>query len=185
MQKSRGTVILDVDDVLTDTNGKVIITYNNEHEDNKISRKDIVRFRYVECPNIKYKVTHYFERPGFFKDLEPAEGVVEGIKELVDNKYDIIFATATCIQGTRDRQEWIIKHFPFISERNICIISRKDIICGDWFLDDCTDNVVNNKCTNRIIKDAEWNTVKEYPESEGFKRVNNFKKFVELVLSKG
>lgn len=182
MQNFRGTVILDVDDVLTGTNDKVVDTYNSEHED-KISRKDIIRFRYTECPNIKHKITHYFERPGFFADLEPAEGVIEGVKRLIDEGYDVVFATATCRQGARDRIEWLIKHFPFIPEKNISIIGRKDIITGEWFLDDCVDNIVTNKCVNRIIMNAEWNTEEEYPQSKGFTRVDNFTEFVELVLS--
>lgn len=182
MQKIKGTVILDIDDVATATNDKVVDTYNNEYED-KITRKDIIRFRYSECPNIKNKIVHFFERPGFFKDLKPAERVVEGVKKLVDEGYDVVFATNTCRQGARDRIEWVLENFPFVPEKNIIIIGRKDLLYGDWFLDDCIDNIITNRCTNRVIMNAEWNTEEQYPESKGFKRVDNFSEFVELVLN--
>ena len=79
----------------------------------------------------------YFNRPGFFRDLEPVEGAVEAMSTLRDRGHDIVIVSAPS-GGTSasDKYAWIDEHLPWLGRKNVFMGSRKTLVRGDVLIDD-------------------------------------------------
>ena len=173
-------VILDVDDVVTPTISMVLKLYNAEHNTN-IVESDIITFNFKKCPALEFNATKYFLDPKFFEILEPDIDAVEGVFALIESGCDVIFATAITRPGYNARHDWILKYFPFVPEANIIFGKRKDLLHGDWILDDKIENLLTSRCKNVVCMNRQWNNPTTHPEARDLKRVYNFKEFVGLV----
>jgi len=87
--------------------------------------------KYKSCPD---------HIPGIFRDPEPIEGAVEAIQTLYDSgKYDLHIATAAPWgnpYSSTDKRFWIEKYFGKIFHKKLTITHRKDLLMGDYLIDD-------------------------------------------------
>ena len=75
--------------------------------------------------------------PGYFDDLEPIPGAIDAVKSLSKrhNCY-IVTAPSREPQSAAEKIGWIRRHLPFIPRRNIVLTPAKNIVAGDFLLDD-------------------------------------------------
>ncbi|GEM_PF-417916 len=89
----------------------------------------------------EYKA-HPDEIPGVFRNLPPIEGAIEAVNKLLEsNKYDMyILTTAPWDNPTAwsDKRHWIEDHFGKSFEKKMIITHRKDLLIGDYLIDDRT-----------------------------------------------
>ena len=75
-----------------------------------------------------------------FKNLEPIEGSIDAIQKLHDSgKYELIVATTAPwgnSESNTHKREWIEKYFGKIFYKNMVITHRKDLLAGDYLIDD-------------------------------------------------
>lgn len=115
------TLYVDMDDVLAQFTGKVEATpvevkeaYNNE------------------CDLI----------PHFFADLEPVEGAVEAYHRLSAQFDTYILSAGSWHNPTAwsDKLLWVKRHLPEVARKRLILCHRKDLLRGDFLVDDRTVN---------------------------------------------
>ncbi len=84
----------------------------------------------------------YEEVPGFFSTLEPIDGAVKAAKSL-SKHYDVfILSTAPWKNPSAwsDKRTWITRYFHGSFYKKIILTHRKDLIMGDYLIDDRPNN---------------------------------------------
>ena len=90
-------------------------------------------------------LVHIYKRfpdriPGIFRNPEPVEGAIDAIQKLDDSDlYDLrILTTAPWgnPESMADKRYWIEKYFGQIFYKKITITHSKDLVIGDYLIDD-------------------------------------------------
>ena len=79
--------------------------------------------------------------PNFFKSLKPIEGAIEAY-ELLEKHFDVYFLTTAPWSNPRafmEKVEWVKKYFP-TAYKNIIFSHHKNLLSGDYLIDDSTKN---------------------------------------------
>jgi 5'(3')-deoxyribonucleotidase len=86
----------------------------------------------------EYKLKYPQSKVGFFLDLQPLEGAIEGMNILM-TKYDVWILTRPSIKNIHcytEKAEWIKKYFgeDFLDKLILC--PNKSLVKGDFLIDD-------------------------------------------------
>jgi 5'-nucleotidase len=80
------------------------------------------------------------EIEGVFKDLKPLNDAVESILKLhKSDQYDLFIATTAPWNNPSsfsDKRVWIEKYFGLLFKKKMFITHRKDLLVGDYLIDD-------------------------------------------------
>jgi len=105
-----------------------------------------------------------------FKELEPMDGAVNSIKELM-NYFDIYFLSTPHWNNTysfMDKRIWVHDHFGEDIEKRLILTHRKDLAFGDFLIDDRTKNGAGEFRGELILFGEDkpyfknWDIVKKY-----------------------
>lgn len=117
---------------------------------------------------IKEYEGHYDEIPGLFSLMSPVEGAVKAVKILHKHYNVFILSTAPWRNPSAwsDKRIWVAKHFHGIFYKRIIITHRKDLVMGDYLIDDRSRNGTSEFCGEWIQFGSEdfpnWDSVIEY-----------------------
>ena len=119
-------LLIDMDGVLVDLDYEINMQfYRNPH----------LKERYHDAPD---------HIPGIYRFPPPIEGAIEAVYQLHDSgKYDMFVATAVSWgnpEGATDKRYWIEKHFGDLFHKKMFITHRKDLLIGDYLVDDRLKN---------------------------------------------
>lgn len=82
--------------------------------------------------------------PGIFRDPEPVDGAIEAITKLYNSgKYELFIATsAPCGNpySNAEKRLWVERYFGDMFHKKIIITHRKDLLKGDYLIDDRIKN---------------------------------------------
>lgn len=84
----------------------------------------------------------YDEAPHIFSKMKPLKGAIEAV-EVLSRYFDCyILSTSPWENPTAasDKQNWIKKYFPKIFYKRMILSHRKDLLKGDYLIDDRPDN---------------------------------------------
>lgn len=171
-------ITLDMDDVMADTNGKLINIVLNEfgtyHSWEDFQTKT---FRELLHPKQLKRLYSILQQPGFFRDIPVSENAIEVVMQL-SKYYELYVATAAMEfpNSFREKYDWLQMYFPFIPWTNLVFCGNKSIISSDFLIDDHVRNLISFK-GNGILYTAPHNL-----KEKNFKRVNNWKEIAELFL---
>ena len=91
----------------------------------------------------RYK-SHPDHIQGLFRNPPPVEGAIDAIKKLHESgKYELFIATAAPWgnpMSASDKRFWIEDHFGNLFHKKMFITHRKDLLMGDYLIDDRTKN---------------------------------------------
>ena len=91
----------------------------------------------------RYK-SHPDHIQGLFRNAPPMEGAIEAIKKLHESgKYELFIATAAPWgnpMAAMDKRFWIEDYFGNLFHKKMFITHRKDLLMGDYLIDDRTKN---------------------------------------------
>jgi len=125
MRNEKKILFIDMDGVLVNLE-ESIIDYKSKHHYNEQYQK------------------HPDTIPGIFRNPPPIEGAIEAVKKLEESgKYDMYIATAAPWNNpdsSTDKRFWIEKHFKKLFKRKLIISHNKNLLMGDYLIDDRTAN---------------------------------------------
>lgn len=104
----------------------------------------IQRF-YTEHPYLKER---YIDNPdhihGIFRNPPPIKGAIKAVKQLAESgKYELFIATAAPWgnpEAATDKRYWIETYFGNLFHKRMFVTHRKDLLMGDYLIDDRTKN---------------------------------------------
>jgi len=138
-------IVLDMDDVLTQTNQHWVDCYNKDWDDDRtLEHIKGWNIHYWVRPECGKRIYDYLSKPGFYRNMQPVKGAVEGVKSLLAAGHDIVVATAAPVSSptsVEEKKEWIREHMPFFKLSNLLICHRKELIKGDLLFDDGSHNL--------------------------------------------
>ena len=96
-------------------------------------------------PHLIDKYKNYPDHiPGIFRDPSPIENAIESIKILSKSeKYDLFIATSSPWgnpDALTDKRYWIEKHFGHIFHKKLFTTHHKNLLLGDYLIDDRKKN---------------------------------------------
>ena len=101
--------------------------------------------QYQTTPELREKYKGFPDHiPGVFRDPPPYKGAIDAINKLVEcGKYELFIATAAPWgnpYASTDKRFWIEKHFGQLFHKKMIVTHRKDLLMGDYLIDDRTAN---------------------------------------------
>lgn len=132
-------ILLDMDGVLCNLIAKWFAVYNEEYGD-QIHVDALDEWGPHRIARAGKAVYKYLAQPGFFRDLEPIDGAINGVRALLNRGHDVVIVTAAR-RGHRDKLEWIAENLPFLPRDNVVFTHRKELVRGDLLFDDAPHNL--------------------------------------------
>lgn len=175
---------VDLDGVIWDMLPHWIELYNEVFDDElaveKIETYDVDR--YTKCD--KASLMYLLEREDFWDKITISDEVISAIEELQDNtKIDLVVVTATSHRTSLRKLQRLLQLMPFLSENQIIVTARKDLIKADVLIDDWEDNLKYMAKTKQgipILVTHDYN--RSFPNTQyGILRVNSLVDAVEII----
>lgn len=173
------TVLIDMDDVLENFIETLISSLNSEH--NLCVDVDEVRgwdfwglfptLDLSECFKPVY-------RRQFWRELKPLPDAIESVKSLINGGDNVYVVTAGHPETLRNRLLFLSKHFPFISDKNVIVTKKKQLIKGDVLIDDNYNNLIGGDY-NKILMTAYHN--RDYEAPKDMVRCDGWKEVIEAI----
>ena len=136
-------LILDQDDVLADTHGKLADIVVREFGTG-LAREEFYKmsFHKILSSDHHQRLYKIIQEPGFFRDIPLVPNAQETVYEL-SKKYEIFVATAAMEfpNSFREKYDWLKEHFDFIPWSNIVFCGDKSILNGNYLVDDMPRNL--------------------------------------------
>ena len=126
MKENKKVIYIDMDGVLVDL-GKSFDKFFELH------------------PYLKERYKHNPDHiQGVFRNAPPIEGAIEAVKKLQESgKYELFIATSAPWgnpMSASDKRFWIEDYFGNLFHKKMFITHRKDLLMGDYLIDDRTKN---------------------------------------------
>jgi len=123
---SKKVLYIDMDGVIVNL-GDEIKKWFDEHQN--------VAYRFKENPDHIH---------GIFRNPNPIEGAIEAINKLNESgKYEMFILTAAPWgnpDAATDKRYWIEKYFGNLFHKRMIVTHRKDLLIGDYLVDDSKAN---------------------------------------------
>jgi 5'(3')-deoxyribonucleotidase len=130
-------ILVDMDGITADFNQALLAAYNKE------SGENITEFTSWDFADIKHPelVNEIFRRPGFFRNLVPIAGAIEGLRKLVSEGHEVVVVSSPVTPiSASEKIEWVAEHLPFLPSKNLWLGHNKHHIKGDVLIDDGLHN---------------------------------------------
>lgn len=114
---------------------------------------------------------------GVFRNPPPVDGAIEAVRKLHESrKYELFIATTVPWgnpMGASDKRFWIEDHFGSLFHKKMFMTHRKDLLIGDYLIDDRKKNGAAefrgellqfgvNWETGETNRFPDWNSILEY-----------------------
>jgi 5'-nucleotidase len=104
---------------------------------------------------------------GIFRTPPPIEGAIEAVKKLHESgKYELFIATSAPWGNplsASDKRFWIEEHFGNLFHKKMFVTHRKDLLMGDYLIDDRTKNGAGEFSGELLQFGVNWETGIEGP----------------------
>jgi 5'-nucleotidase len=176
MKKER--VIIDMDEVIADPMGDMIDWYMKEY------KLEVDREKMLSGSWLRGFPDHHQElvkerllSVGFFRNLPVMEDSVEVIREM-NKKYEVYIVSAAMEfpNSLKDKLEWLIEHFPFLTWKQVVLCGDKKLIAGDYMIDDHVRNLEHFVGKKYLYTSAHNLNI------TGYDRINNWKEAAAIFL---
>lgn len=141
---SRLNILVDLDGIVTDLIARVLGVHA-EHTGERLNHGAVTDYEFKKCPAFAEsweRMNEAILSPGFFRNLEPIPGALEGVRALHE-RHTIAIITALPHSGAawtaaEDKLRWCAEHLPFIAPHDIIFASsgKKHHFVADVLIDD-------------------------------------------------
>ena len=171
-------IIIDMDEVIADPMGAMIEWYKREHGGDVDYRKMLVGSWIKGFPDEDQPmIWERLRGPGFFRHLPVMKGSVDVLREL-NNRYEVFIVSAATEfpNSLKDKLEWLEDHFSFLTWKQVALCGSKDLIFGDYMIDDHLKNLKGFKGKPYLF------TAAHNLEVTGYDRINNWAEAAGIFL---
>jgi 5'(3')-deoxyribonucleotidase len=176
-------ILSDVDGVLEQLVPPWVSALNEKyHRDVKVD--DIVDWDITKFfPGLsKTQVFSPIHTKKFWDELKPREDALEYVKKFVENGDRVVLVTSAHPDTIAYKWQWINRYFPFISFKDIVIASNKQLIMGDFLIDDAIHNLEGGKYIGLLFS-ANHNKSINVNLYSDITRVDNWKQVYCMIES--
>lgn len=179
---AKKVILTDMDDVLNNFCRKWIKAIGDklgEYRDiNDITEWDIGKF----YPTIsKETLKEIAKSPEFWRSMTMREDALEYIPKLQEY-FEVYVVTATNFNVAPVKIEEFLKAFPMIDSKHIILAYNKQLVHGDYIIDDGIHNLVGHNAF-KILFDTPHNKIpSEVEESLNLHRVHGWKEVYETIM---
>jgi 5'(3')-deoxyribonucleotidase len=170
-------IIIDMDEVIADPMGEMIDWYKKEYGVEPDKTKMIGSW-IIGFPEEHHQMLlDRLKSPGFFRHLPVMEDSVDVLREL-NKRYELFIVSAAMEfpNSLKDKYEWLMDHFPFLSWKQIALTGSKDLVFGDYMIDDYVKNLKGFKGKPYLY------TSQHNLNITGYDRINNWKEAAAIFL---
>lgn len=163
-------VIIDMDEVMADTMGKMVKWYEGEYG-------EVVNFSAMRNGSWvagfpeehRVMIRQRLHEPGFFRDVPVMEGSQDVLKAM-NEQYEVFIVSAAMEfpNSLKDKLEWLLEHYPFLNWRQLVLCGDKRMVKGEHMIDDHARNLEHFNGKKYLY------TSFHNLEEERFQRVNNW-----------
>jgi 5'-nucleotidase len=163
-------IIIDMDEVIADPMGDMIRWYNEQYgaepDKNKMIGSWVKGFPEEHHAIIMERL----RSPGFFRHLPVIGDSVDVLRRL-NERYEVFIVSAAMEfpNSLKDKYDWLMEHFPFFTWKQIALTGSKDLVFGDFMIDDHVKNLQNFKGKPYLYTAAHNLT------DTGYDRIDNWK----------
>ena len=168
---------IDMDEVLVDTLGKMLASYNHRYNA-KITPADLHGQELADIVPEDHRpwVLEMLHQPGFFADIDPMQGALACIDRLCQKHRVYIASAATEFPDSfRDKMNWLARHVPQIPRHRIIFCGEKSVLDVDYLVDDTPSHFEGMRGTG-LLFDAPHNR-----HEHRYYRVNGWKRLEEAL----
>lgn len=136
------TILVDMDNVL-DNLGDVWVGELSKRHGLSITHDDITEWDMTKFfPTLsRTKVYEPLHEEAVWKSVEPLPGAQDAISRLQRDGHEIIVVTSSHPDTMKWKCDWLAKHFPKIAYKNIIFCTKKQLVRGDYLIDDGPHNL--------------------------------------------
>ncbi|MDO4488132.1 MAG: hypothetical protein Q4B67_03485 [Eubacteriales bacterium] len=175
------TILVDMDDTIENLLDRWLDLLNERYGLDK-KRDDITDWAMGQFfPGIpEEELLNVEQEKGFWDEVKPIEGAVEGLKKLIDDGHEVYIVTNASYQGLRERMDnCLFKYFPYLKWKNVIVTTNKHLIKGDVLIDDALHNHAGGEYKH-ILMDAPYNRSFD-AEAAGYVRVHNWSEILDEI----
>lgn len=168
------TVLVDMDDTITDLLGAWIDMLNRRHGTN-VMPNDVQQWDIAKSfPSLtKEQVFDPLLCDSLWHYVRPKEGAVETVERFIKEGHKVYIVTTSTYETLRTKMDVVLFHyFPFLSWNNVIITGNKQMIKGDVLIDDGVHNLIGGEYV-KLLMDAPHNHGFD-AEGNGMVRVNSW-----------
>jgi 5'-nucleotidase len=124
--------------------------------------------------------------PSLAPKMTPEKDSIRYTSEWVSRGHTVLVATATDIETSLAKTQWLKMHYPWFTPKYLIITQRKQLIKGDILIDDGVHNLLQDKETGieplykRVCFDRPWNRSFDC-ELHGIQRVRSFEEIDKVI----
>lgn len=136
----RKTLLVDMDAIIADLASEWYRRYNVKY--NKNLRVEDVKEWDVKKTTNDARVYGVLKDPGLYLNLRPFQAGLDALEKL-SGKFDVFLLTAaiSAPQILADKAIWVQKYMPWFSAKNFFTGYHKELVRGDFFIDDAPKNL--------------------------------------------
>lgn len=168
-------LLLDMDDVITDTLSE-IINFTYRKHGILFLKGNVNNWRFFGDEMVYAEIFHQHD---FDKRMKPKNDAIEVIKQMIEEDNIDVFIVTSCLTplGYVAKLEWLKKHMPYFPLERVFPVTEKSAVWGDVLVDDGPHNVLSwQDIGEPILYNAPYNAG-DYP----FKRVSSMKEVREYL----
>lgn len=189
-------ILLDQDEIICQWVARITAYYNEDHG-TSFTLDDVKNWDVCTNfgPGSEGSIRSYMRYIELYRDLEPVEGAIVGMKKLMDAGHDIrIVSSVPKCAGIsyHGKLEWLRRNTPFFNLKHFIACHVKDEIMGDVLFDDGLHNIMPFVKSGRkaVVLDRPWNremadAMKKYDvtkrEAHLIHRVSHWNQFLKLI----
>ncbi len=150
--KMTQTILVDMDSVLADYNKKKYEIMVERGYPEYQKPEDQTHFYGRDTPGYsdEIKAMSLGKEAGFFESLEPIEGGLEALKEMLELGFNVRICTAPYITnptGFQAKADWVEKHLGIDWVARTIMTNDKSLAKGDFLIDDKPFSMMKNSLT--------------------------------------
>jgi 5'-nucleotidase len=172
-------IIIDMDEVIADPMNEMIGWYRKEYGLDVDWDQMLVGSWIKGFPEQHQGlVLERLRSPGFFRHLPIISDSVEVLREL-NLRYEVFIVSAATEfpNSLKDKLEWLMEHFSFFSWRQLALCGNKDLVQGDFMIDDHVKNLKGFKGKPYLFSAAHNLRI------TGYDRINNWQEAAGIFLN--
>jgi 5'(3')-deoxyribonucleotidase len=174
-------IFIDMDDILVNLLDEWLICLNNYRGVTPKTKEDITNWdMQLAYPTLtKNQLYSPLYDSEMWKRVQPVKDAYKYLKKLKEDGHEIYVATASYPNSYFIKTEYcLLKHFDFLTPKDIICINNKSLLKGDVLFDDYHENL-RNFSGIKVLRNKPYNINVDTPYVDF--RVDDWSEFYEII----